>query len=535
MKRYIPIVFAAVLLLSGCQNSWQEWENLAKSGDAEAVRRVGMEAFYGGYHPVDYRKAAELFRLSAEKNADPVAQYYWGVILEKGLGMIAPDVNEAQKMYAAAQKTFSGENPAVDAAADLVRGEMAYYGRGRRRDLFDASVHYEQGAQRLLYDAMVRLGVLLCSKEEGVAHNPEQGRYFLEHAAEKGRPEGKYELSRLLRKSDPAQSRALRDAAAAMLVPGALRERAEEDKNGDWLQLLAGQGDPDALYRMAQREPDALKKIEFIRESAARGNPSALAALAGYYRKAGDQPRLTIVSICGARQNLPISLEGAGFCHLFPMRALWQNRRTDRLLQMDSSFDRYADGFRACIDGSYANFQKALKENPFPFYYGGDFFRVVSQELPLSWAGDIFRGYLKAGGKVDAGFLMNYAILAGLAGQYELQRTAALRLESMEPFRNCALLLQANSLIMNGKPVQAYEKLQKKLSLPSSSEGRGALRAFVAAWCPYLLVDRAKTAVILRCRVELLPSGVLPKRQQFYDFERDREMLFQTRFPEPEL
>ena len=111
--------------------------------------------------PSTYGDAMRWYRKSAE-TGDPVAQFYWGLILERGIQGDRPNSVAAQVWYRKAAKQGS-------ALAAFKLGQMAHLGTVGPVDAANARRWYEQAVGRGVAAAAYNLALLLESDAGGPA------------------------------------------------------------------------------------------------------------------------------------------------------------------------------------------------------------------------------------------------------------------------------------------------------------------------------------------------------------------------------
>lgn len=111
--------------------------------------------------PSTYGDAMRWYRKSAEKG-DPAAQFYWGLILERGIQGARPNPVAAQAWYRKAAKQGNG-------LAAFKLGQMAHLGLVGPVDAADARRWYEQAVGRGVAAAAYNLALLLESDAGGPA------------------------------------------------------------------------------------------------------------------------------------------------------------------------------------------------------------------------------------------------------------------------------------------------------------------------------------------------------------------------------
>jgi TPR repeat protein len=213
----------------------------------------------------DPRKAAALVAphlpavRAAAEGGEPFAQYLWGTVLLRGLGMPEQAAEARAWLRKAAEKNESW------ALHNL--GWMAENGDGAEPDLAEAMRWYRRGAEAGNPFSMQSLATLQLGEEPGV-REPVEGLQWLGKAAERGLPQ------------------AIAWYAALQLygLPGVA---ADPVKARPWLEKGAALGEVRSLYDLGREllvgaggPVDERRGVAFLEQAAERGNARAMWQLA---------------------------------------------------------------------------------------------------------------------------------------------------------------------------------------------------------------------------------------------------------------
>jgi TPR repeat protein/Tfp pilus assembly protein PilF len=196
---------------------------------------------------------------AAAEAGEPFAQYLWGTVLLRGLGVPKQAAEGGDWLRKAAERNEPW------ALHNL--GWMAEHGDGAERDLGEAVRWYRRGAEAGNPFSMQSLATLRLGEEPGV-REPVEGAQWLGKAAERGLPQ------------------AVSWYAALQLygVPGVA---ADPVKARPWLEKAAALGEVRALYDLGREllvgaggPVDERRGVAFLEQAAGRGNARAAWQLA---------------------------------------------------------------------------------------------------------------------------------------------------------------------------------------------------------------------------------------------------------------
>jgi TPR repeat protein len=269
-----PVCTLSLVALLGLLPAFAEPINLpdlqvrAAKDDPEAELDLARAYHLGKGVPVDYAKAADLYRKSAEQG-NAKAMYNLGYMQHHGQGMPEDDVKAEGWFQKAADKALP--------AAQLEVGLAYLHGdNGRKQDLNKAAqfllLAAQPGSPPSVVGPAANALAYLFETGGGVAQDSKQAIFWYTHAAENGSAMAKGNLGRVysegtIVKKDPVQSYM-------------------------WLKLATYAGDPDATHMLS----DYLAANVFTPEQKTEGDRLAADFQREHHQAALKGPIPTIVT-----------------------------------------------------------------------------------------------------------------------------------------------------------------------------------------------------------------------------------------------
>lgn len=194
---------------------------LAKSGDADALFRLGNLYDQGGQLATDYEKAGQFFTVAANQG-HPQAQYRLALMFLPGGGLVPDERLFVQLCQEAARQGVIG--------AQYRLGRHFYEKQGLERDLRQAEEWWLQAARLRYADAQVAIAAMYLNAEA----SPKEGKgafYWFMEAAQQGHPVAMYNLGRMYETGQ-----------------GVDQDSVESQR---WYRLSAERGNADARARVS--------------------------------------------------------------------------------------------------------------------------------------------------------------------------------------------------------------------------------------------------------------------------------------------
>jgi TPR repeat protein len=227
-------------------------------------------------------EARRLFARIAQ-DGDPRGAHHLARSLARG----DQDVAEAARWY----RSAAGLGHA-DSAFELAG--LCVLGRGVTRDMSEALRWYRAAAERGHPAATRMVGVMLLRGEDGRAAEPAEGIRWLETATGRGDEAAPLMLGAMYERGEPVR----RDPLAAarwyfhVRAPESGRREAAEgiERLRREVERLAGQGHPDAQYRMGRITGVQAESTRWLWAAARQGHPEACHVLAVLHREGRGVP-----------------------------------------------------------------------------------------------------------------------------------------------------------------------------------------------------------------------------------------------------
>jgi TPR repeat protein len=133
------------------ERAFEEWQPLAKSGNAEAQNMLGYMYRYGQGVPQDFEQARQWYRLAADQG-DARAQNNLGAMYRQGLG-VPQNFEEALRWFRRSAEQGNG-------GAQNHLGLMYFEGEGTAKDVVQAYKWAYLSAEQGVEQAMIALDFL---------------------------------------------------------------------------------------------------------------------------------------------------------------------------------------------------------------------------------------------------------------------------------------------------------------------------------------------------------------------------------------
>lgn len=247
--------------------------------EIEVMLQSGIAAYERG----EYAKSYSIFSCLAEQG-NAQAQYYFGLMHEKGLGVAQNDRQASVWYLRAADQGY--------APAEYSIGVSYAVGLGILQNYHQAHHWYERAAKQGYTSAQVNLGELY-AHGLGVEQDFEQSTYWFERAAEQGDPIAQYNLAIAYSNGQGVQQ----DDAKAL----------------EWFTRAAEQGDAAAQYNLG------------VRYENGNGVEQSYTKAAQWYQKSAQQ------GFANAQNNLGLLYaDGNGVAQDFDKAADWCEQAADQ-------------------------------------------------------------------------------------------------------------------------------------------------------------------------------------------------------------
>lgn len=547
MKKILILFFAlCALWFCGCV-SLEKMQKDADKGDEIAQVLLGLKYFYGSQdvRMIQYEEALRYFKMAA-KQENPLACYYLGEIYEKGLGQTEVDFITATEYYKRAAKTMDTLPRVLRRPSYLALAKMYDFGNGVKKSDNNAKYYYRKAFNNDVQGAAVALADYL-SRTRG-AVSASQLEHILEDALEENEPAANYLYGKALVKQDQKKAQLYLNKSADGNCAEAIILSARLSRNRMLLrsayEKAAALGYAPAFYELALLEPAEAKRFDLLKKSADRGNLNAIEAL-GDYHESRKEWNLAVIYHYMADRMRKRENRGAASVRLertvglgLAVESIWQDKKIPVIAELGTNIDYFIKGYRANIAKVRENYRRYLAEDPERSYLNMDYVRIYHSDLPMLFAGDIFRTYYdNVHGAVGADFYLNYAIAAGYAGQGAIQFFAAEKIDLKRhhslKYHLAKLLLKANALALMGSHADAYELLLANYRADLTDAQRSFMIDFVNGNCNMLLKDIKKLSAALNVPAEKFVLYQQRKKQPFYDLENKCDSNMLTASEEP--
>lgn len=558
-KIWMSAVAAGLFALSaGCASEFSRLQKQADLGDQNSQAELGMSYVIGGITPVNYGMATAWLKLSAQLS-NPVAIYFNGYILDKGLGDQIPNPEQAKVLYERAFAILSRSNINGQLPRMYVLGLQFYYGRGTTRDISRAQRLFLACYRENYLPAGIELGKMYY-RGDGVERDPAMARSYFFRAAEKGYPEAEYYLARIYsaEKNDHLAEKQLAYAVEANYPPAQyeMADRIEKslgkvDEQAKKLYFLsADNGCAKAQFKVSQilaSEPNL--SAAYLLQAVERSYPPAMLELAQQLSRAKDpEPvKALILYDLAGKLNTPgiqssIELLDTKTGMYLPVKFTWYDRNSGSdFIITDTPIRRTVTGYLAGIrEGSRTTFEEELKHNYKGFYMGLDWYTMHEFTMPPSWISMIFKAAHKSE-QDQPGFWLNYGICAIQAGQGETVMYAAAKMrETVTKIGNAAdarlfielaNLMKTAGLVMIGQEDEAYNFLYVEGRLENAANPY--LVNCLNKWLRPALKNPNKFSVATGIPENALGSYMAYPREPFYDFELGQEVTTRIMIDQP--
>lgn len=560
MQKYLTMILAAagLFISTGCVSDFNRLQNEADTGNINSQAKLGMSYMIGGIAPVDYTQAVPWLKMASQLG-NPIALYYYGYALDKGLGGLSPSPERAARSFNSAFSGLNGAETKDDMSRVYVLGLLHRYGRGTAVDSERAFRLFQQCYKDNFMPASIELGKMYY-QGIGVERNIERAKSHFYMAANRDYPEAQYYLALIYysEKNNQQANRLLTNAANAN-YPQALYELASRtekeldrvDDRARKLYLQAAAGDlPQAQYRVYQlMESQPELAVKWLDKAVERSYSPAMFSKAQLLAQANDSIKAMILydliiktGTTGAESFIePID----GKCGLYlPIRFVWYEQKSGSdFVIADTSIERIITGYHAgIIEGSMVSFEKDLRENYKSFYLGMDWYKMSEYKMPYSWISMIF----KAAYRIEQdkpGFWLNYGICAIQAGQGETVMYAAARMKDLATritvlpdaklYSELASLMKATGLVMIGRDDEAYNFIYINGRLENAANIN--LVNCVNFWMRPILKDKNKFSVATGINEKQLGNYQAYPRTAFYDLELEQEITDRVMVQEPQV
>ncbi len=560
MQKFLIIILAAagLFIFTGCVSDFNRLQNEADTGNINSQAKLGMGYMIGGIAPVNHTLAVPWLKMASQMG-NPVALYYYGYALERGLGGLDPSPERAARSYQNAFTGLNGVEQKEDMSKIYVLGLLYRYGRGTQMDSERAFRLFQQCFRENYMPAGVELGKMYY-QGVGVERSIERAKNYFYMASNRNYPEAQYYLALIYysEKNNQQADRLLTNAANANYPPAMyeLASRTERDMGTvddrvRKLYLQAGEGDlPRAQYRVYQlMESQQELAVRWLDKAVERSYSPAMFTKAQLLAQSNDAIRSMIlydlIIKTGATGAEPFIEPLDSKCGLYlPIKFVWYDLKSGSdFVIAGTSIQRIITGYHAgIIEGSMVSFDKDLRENYMSFYLGMDWYKMYEYKMPFNWISMIF----KAAYRIEQdkpGFWLNYGICAIQAGQGETVMYAAARMKDLgskitvQPdaklYSELASLMKATGLVMIGRDEEAYNFIYVNGRLENAAN-INAINC-INFWMRPLLKDKNKFSVATGINEKQLGNYQAYPRTAFYDLELEQEITDRIMVQEPQV
>jgi TPR repeat protein len=549
-----------VPILNGCMTAKKRLQRQAIDGNRSAQALLGESYLRGYFSKVDYAAAKRWAQAGAYAN-QPLALFVLAEIYRNGYGNTAPDRNLAMDYYQRALpqlRQLAARNN-IHASYDL--GLLYKSGIIVKQDYHKALYYFRRGILHNFAPAINQLGV--CYHDGlGVKQNSERAKHYFLKAALDNFPPAQYNIALLYseQKNLPPALKWLNSAVKAEYPP-AITKQALWQQQGiikiatkqDIINLYryaALTGNREAQFELAKllyAQNDLRNGVKWFLKAVERSYSPAMLKLAELH--AAKKPLRSLILLNLAKNSgskIPSNLintldQKTGMALIIAVT--WGTRSNGELfLKSNSTMERIIRGYKAGIgQGSHDLFLKELKTSPEKFYLSCDWQLMINENLPITWAGEIFQ-YTPSELHSSPAFWLSYGTCANRAGHGAIAMYAAQHLIDLsnklkpspqrQTLLDLAAIIKCTALIILGYENDAYDLLFKHGQIKPTA----GLINYINHWALPALKNRKKfIAATGLSGSKLATFKQLPVKVKFYNMDNKLSGTRASTIIQPEL